>query len=201
MNGVYLLQRRGNAHRTNVDGDKMTMEKKSTYGLRRDQMADLFALGAQDPDPVTEKHHDETLRALLHEQLTCVTPRGSLLRETLNMLIDPAGTQATGLDNKSLGEILVSPPSDLELLRALKDASKMLSCTLDSQSDTALARTIYFATVAAALVHHDAKITQMTNETLAESLGLLLEKPWMTSELIELFSQARRVCQARSGER
>lgn len=176
------------------------MEKKSTYGLSLNQMADLFALGAQDPDPASEKYHDDTLRALLHEQLASVAPRESLLRETLNMLIDSAGASASGLDDKSLDEILLSPQSDLELIRAIKEGSKTLSCTLDSQSETALARTIYFAAIAAALVHHGAKITQMTDEALAEALALLSEKPWMTPELIELFSRARGICQSRSND-
>ncbi len=172
------------------------MVKKSTYGLRPDQMADLLALGAEAPDTTAEKCRNEILQALLHEQLTSVRPKGSLLRETLNMLIDPVRTPATGPDSRPLGEILLSPQSDLELLRTIKDASKRLSCTLDSQDETALARTVYFAAIGAALVHHGAKITQMSNETLAESLALLTEKPWMTPDLIELFSRARQICQS-----
>lgn len=172
----------------------MKMEKKTTYGLRLDQMAGLFAMGAG------ERSDDETLRDLLHEQLMCAEPRGSLLRETLVMMIDRTDG-ATGIPaGRTLGEVLLNPQSDLDLLGAIKDAGKTLSCTLDSKTETALARTVYFATIAAALVHHDAKITQHSCETLAESLALLIEKRWMAPELVELFSQARRICMSRSDE-
>ena len=181
-------------HRASVDSDEMTMGKKSTYGLSLSQMANLFALGSGESHAADERCHDEDMHALLHEQMTSLAPQGSLLRETLSMLIDPARTHGTVLEGKSLAEILLSPRSDLALLQALKDAGKTLSCTLESQSETALARTIYFAAIASALVHHSAKITRMTDEALAESLVLLSEKPWMTPNLIELFSQARRIC-------
>jgi len=168
------------------------MEKKTTYGLRLDQMADLFALGADDSDVSAGGSDDATLRELLREQLACPTPKGSLLLDTLVMMVDP-------LHGKTLGEVLLSPESNLDLIRAIKECSKTLSVTLDSQTETALARTVYFAAIAAALVHHDMKITQNSYETLAESLAMLIEKPWMAPELVELFAQARRICQHRAG--
>lgn len=176
------------------------MEKKSTYGLRLDQMADLFALGADDPDVAADGNDDATLRDLLREQLTCTTPKGSLLLDTLAMMIEPLEGRASALGDTALGAVLLNPQSDLGLVRAIKDCSKTLSCTLDSQTETALARTVYFAAIASALVHHDTRITQSSYKTLAESLTALIEKPWMVPELVELFSQARQVCQCRADE-
>jgi len=95
------------------------MEKKTTYGLRLDQMAGLFAMGAGDPDPAAERGDDETLRDLLHEQLTCAEPRGSLLRETLVMMIDRAAGATGVLAGRTLGEALLDPQSDLDLLGAI----------------------------------------------------------------------------------
>lgn len=169
------------------------MEKKTTYGLRLDQMADLFALGVDDPDVTAGGDDEAALRELLREQLTCTTPKGSLLLDTLVMMIDP-------LHGKTLGEVLLSAESDLDLIHAIKDCSKTLSVTLDSRTETALARTVYFAAIAGALVHHDTKITQNSYETLAESLAMLIEKPWMAPELVELFGQARQICERRAGQ-
>jgi hypothetical protein len=177
------------------------MDGKSTYGLRLDQMADLFAMGAEGPDPEAEKSDDETLRTLLQEQLTCTEPRGSLLRETLVMMLGSPEGEADPLKGKPLGEVLLSPLSDVDLLGAIKDCSKTLSCALDSRTETALARTVYFAAIAAALVNHEAKITQNSGETLAESLTTLMEKRWMALQLVELFSQARQICRRRSHEK
>lgn len=178
----------------------MSMEKKTTYGLRLDQMAGLFAIGAGEADPAATRGDEETLRDLLAEQLSCAEPKGSLLRDTLAMMIDRTGGPTGALAGKSLGEVLLNPPSDLGLLGTIKDCSKTLSCTLDSKTETALAKTVYFAATAAALVHHDRKITQSPYQTLAESLTMLIEKRWMAPELVELFSRARQICQCRSNE-
>lgn len=176
------------------------MEKKSTYGLRLDQMAGLFAMGADDPDPAAERSDDETLRDLLSELLTGTDPQKSLLRETLAMMVGGSPEGAAALADRPLGEVLLDPHSDMDLLGAIKETSKTLSCTLDSKTETALARTVYFAALASALVHHDTKITQNSYQTLAESLALLMDKRWMVPELVELFSRARRICVSRRDE-
>ena len=176
------------------------MEKKSTYGLRLDQMAGLFAMGTDDPDPAAERSDDETLRDVLSELLTGTDPQKSLLRETLAMMVDGSPEDAAALAGRPLGEILLNPHSDMDLLAAVKEASKTLSCTLDSKTETALARTVYFAALASALVHHNTKITQNSYQTLAESLALLMAKRWMVPELVELFSRARRMCVSRRDE-
>ena len=176
------------------------MKNKSTYGLRLDQMAGLFALGVDEPDPTAERDDDKTLQTLLREQMTCVEPKGSLLRDTLVMMIDRAGGPTEALKDRPLSDVLLDPQSDVGLLETIKDSSKTLSGTLDSRTETTLAKTVYFAAIAAALVHHDTKITQIPDETLAESLATLREKRWMTPELVELFAQARQVCRRRSSE-
>ena len=171
----------------------MEMDNPSTYGLRLDQMADLFAIGAEGSDAATEKADDETLRALLAEQLNCIKPKGSLVRETLVMMLNAPGPLA----DKPLSQVLLSGDFGVDLLRAIKDASKTLSCSLDSATETALARTIYFAAIAAALVHHDAIITQNTYATLADSLATLIAKPWIGRDLGQLLSRARNICRSR----
>lgn len=181
-----------------LGGREMKMEKKSTYGLRLDQLADLFAAGSEDPDPAAAQDGDTMLASLLREQLTCAGPKGSLLCDTLVMMMDRQGYDVGSLGDRSLGEVLLSPQSDIGLLRAVKDCCKTLSCSLDSKTETALARTLYFAALTGALVYHDAKITQLPYETLAESLALLIEKGWMAPDLVELFSRARRICEERS---
>jgi hypothetical protein len=191
-NGVYVSE--------GSSDSEVKMEKKSTYGLRLDQMASLFAMGADDLDSAAESSEDATLRDLLREQLTCAEPKGSLLLDTLVMMMDPLGGDAGALNGMTLSEALLNPQSDIGLVQAIKDCSKTLSCTLDSRTETALARTVYFAAIAGALVHHDRKITQSSYQTLAESLATLIEKRWMAPELVELFSQARQICQCRSNK-
>ena len=116
------------------------------------------------------------------------------------MMMDRSGCDTAALGGRSLGEALLNPGSDLGMLRAIKECTKTLSSSLDSKTETALTRTLYFAALAGALVYHDAKITQLSYKRLAESFALLTEKAWMAEELIGLFSAARRICESRSDD-
>ena len=169
----------------------------STYGLRLDQMRNLYCMGADRPDSASERDDNEEMADLLQEQLTRALPRGSLLLDALFMMLGRQGCDTRPLAGRSLGEVFLDPQFDVSLLEALKTCSKTLSAALDSQAESVLATTLYFAALASVLVHHDKKITQSTYEKLEESFALLTQKKWMTRELIDLFSRAQRICHSR----
>jgi len=173
------------------------MEKKSAFGLRLDQMASLFSMGAGDPDPSDEKGDSERMAALLQEHLASALARRSLLLDALLMMMGQQDYDARLLAGKSLGEVLLSPQSDIALLQGIKDCSKRLSGTLDSEAEAVIAKTLYFAALASALVYHDRKITQSSYEKLEESFALLIEKKWMAEELKMLFSRAKHICEGK----
>lgn len=173
------------------------MEKTSTYGLTLDQMANLFSMGREAPNPGDEKKGKQEMASLLREQLTCSLPRGTLFCDVLVMMMGQQGYETHSLTGKALGDVLLSDQTSITLLRAIKECAKRLSTTLDSPAEAALATTLYFAAVASALVWHDSRITQSSYEKLDESFGLLIEKPWMAEELVELFSRAKGICQSR----
>jgi len=177
------------------------MEKESTFGLRLDQMASLFSMSVGEPDPSDEEGEREQMAALLQEQLASALVKRSLLFDTLVMMLDQQGHDTRFLAGTSLGEVLLSPQSDVALLQGIKNCGKKLSERLDSQAESALATTLYFAALASALVHHDRKITQHSYEKLDESFALLIEKRWMDQGLAELFSRARRICEARRNQK
>lgn len=177
------------------------MDKRSTYGLRIDQMAGLFALGSEDMDSGPKNDDRDKMAELLHEQLTSPSPERSLFRDTLLMMMGQSGCDPDALTGKSLAHVLLSPQSDLDLIRTLKEGCKTLSRSLDSETDTALATTIYFAALASALVYHQQKISQSAHEKLSESFTSLIEKKWMAQELIDLFSQARQICANKRAEK
>ena len=176
------------------------MKKTSTFGLRLDQMQNLFLLGTGEPDPTDEEGDNKAMADLLREQLTCALPEHSLLFDALVMMMEQQGYDTQPLAGRPLGQVLSGPGSDIALLRAIKECSKTLSCTLDSEAEMALATTIYYAALAGALVHHDEKITQNSYDKLDESFALLSEKKWMAQELAELFSQGRRICRNRRND-
>jgi hypothetical protein len=175
-----------------------TMQKRSTYGLRLDQLAGLFSLAIDSP--VEGRDGQQRMAAMLREHLTCTLPAGPLLLDALMMMVARLGYETRSLAGKTLVEVLLEPRTDLGLLRAIKECCKRLSSGLESEAEAAIATTLYYAAGASALVYHDKKITQHSWDALDEAYRLLMEKPWMDRELAELFSRARSFCQGRGGQ-
>jgi len=176
------------------------MNRKSTYGLKIEQLADLFSVGAEEENHVDDVGDDKAVGDLLRNQLTNTLPKDSFLLDSVLMMMGRLGCDVRPLAGKSLAEVLLNPKSDIGLLQAIKDYSKQLSCTSIREAETAVATTIYYAALASSLIYHDKKITQYSYETLDASFTALIEKKWMTPELVGLFSNARRTCQSKREE-
>lgn len=172
----------------------MRRKRKTTFGLHLDQLADLFAVAAEDRTQIETDHDDGNLAQLLRYQLTEVLPGNALLSLSSAKGSDNKKCDLTSLAGRSLLQVLFSPETSISQLQAIKEASKHLTTTSDSEAELAVATTIYHAAIASCLVHHAKKITQLSYEKLVESFTLLIEKKWMAFELVELFSRARRMC-------
>jgi hypothetical protein len=175
------------------------MDNKSTYGLKLEQLADLFSIGADEENHMDDIGNDKAAADLLRNQLTGTLPKDSFLLDSVLTMMGSLGCDVRSLAGKSLGEVLLNPKSDIGLLRAIKDYSKQLSCSSTGEAETAVATTIYYAALASSLIYHDKKITQYSYETLDRSFAMLASKEWMASELVRLFSRARGVCQDKRG--
>jgi hypothetical protein len=179
----------------------MSSKKRSTFGLRLDQLADLFGVAADDHAPTEADCAHEHLAEMLRRQLTEVMPGNSLLLTAVSEISASDKCDLTAMIGRSLLQVLSGPESSVHQLLVVKEASKSLSSTTVSEQERAAANTIYHATIASCLVHHDKKITQHSYDKLDKSFALLIEKKWMARELAKLFSDARRVCQTKRSEK
>jgi len=177
------------------------MNKGSTYGLTPNQLADLLSIGIDESNFIDKISDDKAIADMLRNWLIRSLPRDSSLLDSLLVIMGKMGYGVQSLADKSLGEVLLDPKTDIGLLQAIKTYSKKLSFTVDSEAEKAIAITMYQAAIANSLVHHDKKISQSSYEILDKSFGLLAEKEWMTPELKELFSKARSICQKKRGEK
>jgi hypothetical protein len=177
------------------------MSTNSTYGLELEQLADLFAIGANEGHQMDDTCDDEAAAGLLRSQLNGVLPKDSIIVDSILMMMGRMGCDMRSLAGKSLAEVLFDPQSDVGLLQAVKDYSKKVSCSSMCATEAAVATSIYYAALASALVYHDKKITQYTYEALDESFALLIEKKWMEPALARLFSRARTICQQRQKDK
>lgn len=169
----------------------------TTYGLRPDQMAGLFSVGSDEPNPEDQESNTVRMARRLQQHMTCTLPQGSLVCEALLMIMERLGGDLSSAKGQSLGQLLLAGPSDIELIKTIKESSKALLCDLDSRTDAALANVTYHAALASALVHHDEMISQYSFEKLSRSFAQLIGKRWMTKELVDLFTQARGICESR----
>jgi hypothetical protein len=166
------------------------MDAKSTYGLKIEQLADLFSIGLERAIPMDGILDDEATACLLREQLTSRLPKDSFLFDSLLLIMGRLGCDVRSLAGKSLGAVLLDPGSDIALLQAIKDHSKKLSHSSVCEAETAVATTIYYSALASSLLYHNRKITQYSHEDLDQSFAMLMEKKWMAPELAGLFRRA-----------
>lgn len=176
-------------------GSEMRRQRRSTFGLRLAQLADLFAIAAKDEATEEADCTEERLAEKLRDQLMEVIPGSSLLFPAVSEISENELGVVTLLTGRSLQEVLFSPESSVEQLQFVKEASKGFTTMAISEAKRAIATTIYHGAIASCLIHHGKKITQHSYEKLDESFGLLMDKKWMIDELVELFSQARHICQ------
>jgi len=130
----------------------MSEKKRSTFGLKLDQLADLLAVAAEDHAPADADCDHEHLAETLRRRLTEVMPGNSLLLATVSKI---AASDLTAMVGKSLLQALSGPESSTSQLQVVKEASKSVSTAAVSEQERAVATTIYHAAIASCLVYHD----------------------------------------------
>lgn len=173
----------------------MSSNKKTTFGLRLGQLADLFAVVVNNQESPEADCAEENLPQMLRDELVEVMPGSSLLFPTVSEISTSRQSNLALLVGQSLQQLFFGTEAMIGQLQLVKEAAKLLTGTSDSGARRAVVNTIYHAAIARCLTLHNKKITKHSYEKLDESFALLIEKDWMAAELVELFSDARRVCQ------
>ncbi len=69
-----------------------------------------------------------------------------------------------------------------------------------SGSETLIATTVYYAAIAAALVHHGQRISQYSCGSLGQRFSLLAERTWIDADVRKLFAQAAGLCREKEAD-
>ncbi len=169
------------------------MNKDTTLGLGPEKVARLLGISL-DADLDTDKGSPaEVASQLLDAHLAGTLPLDTSVVDELPVLLG----KLTGGATPSLGEVLMDANAPLDTIRKIRKHAKAMATRQSSEAQQAVATTIYFAAIANALVFHDRKLTTYSYAALETSLRDLIEKPWMTTDLITLFEQAHKVCDNR----
>ena len=175
------------------------MDKEpSTYGLSPEGLAKILGVGvdAEKLDP--EERAIRSKAELLEAMLSGMLPPDSATADALPAIVGRLCREVLPLEGRTLGEVLLDSTAKLEVIKKIKDHGKRLAARKRDETEHAASVAIYFGAIASALLFHDAKITQHSYKNLASSFGMLIDKPWVPSDLARHLSKARKACEKRT---
>ena len=95
---------------------------------------------------------------------------------------------ATG--DPTFEEVLLSPNPDVARLRQIKECAKALRDDTDSGIPTEISHILYYAAIAAALLHTADRLTSLDSQSLNRGLNWAIELQWLPEPLKQLLQQA-----------
>ena len=176
-----------------ISGGKR-VEEETTYGLNPEQLAHLLAMGLHQKDKRGSGEVSRTNSDMLEDMLKSELPLDPAVPESLPAVLNRPCEELSDVAGQTLSQLLLSPQTDLAVIRTLKDYAKALSRRGAHEPEHAAAIVIYYAAIASALVFHGQKITRHSYETLREAFSQLVEKNWLPTEAKELFRKGEEAC-------
>jgi len=170
-----------------------------TFGLKPRQLANLLGIGCGKSGLEEQSDTNELKKAMLSEKFTTVLPLDPDLGASLPAVLGRPCRELLSVAAKSLSDILTNPKTDVSIIETIKDYGKRLSVSEIEPFQQALALTIYYSAIAAALVYHNQKISAHSYQSLNHYFSMLLQKGWMLPELDDLFTRARKICSKKGG--
>ncbi|MFC1603549.1 hypothetical protein ACFL5F_00855 [Planctomycetota bacterium] len=174
-------------------------ERPTTFGLSPDKLAGLWNIGSDSDE--TEKAADPDIEKteLLEDMLSGPLPK-HLPKATsrTKKQIHPKSI-VNYLTDVPIEKLLNNPETDIVLLRKVKDHAKKLSGNAKSQAEYHVANTIYYASIASALIFHDRRITKFSYKDLEGYFQRLDQEQWLPEALHGLFMKACKYCRMRQG--
>ena len=173
------------------------MKDDTTYGLRPEQLARLLGFGLQgvhaSDGPDASRSPVEALKDMLVRPL----PLDAALPDSLPAVLKWTSDEVLAAATRKLGDLLLDSATSLSVVKTLKGYAKKLVRRSGSEARQAAALVVYYASIADALVFHEQKITQHSYRALDEAYDELKQKPWVPSELKDLFEKAQAFCRQR----
>jgi len=173
----------------------MSAKKDSTYGLSPDKLTRILSLCAADAIPPDGYCDDTAVAVNVNRVLSNPIAEQTVLFPALQQVLSEADMHAGGYAGRSACDLLADRQTPLSLLDAFKLIGKRISYTGICETESAVGVTLYYGAIAAAMLHHHAKITRSGYDKLAEAFDTLTAKTWMMPSLKMLFSQAAAYCQ------
>jgi hypothetical protein len=109
----------------------------------------------------------------------------------LHQLAAPLDGDLGAASTQTFGQLLRDERPPLALLRSVKDFAKR-SRNSESPLPEDVATALYFAAIAAALLRHGERISDLDDKGLARGFGWGVAQPWVDDDTKRLFAEAAR---------
>lgn len=172
------------------------MDKEPLHLLKPDQLIQMLSIGIEDnSSKPAALGTDEQIGNYFYRLISRKIPRQSSIVDSILIFLRENQRYGDLAKGRSLSELLLDASCPIGLFEAVKETSKRICQTAISKGENAVAAAIYYAAIAAALIHCNTKISSHSWETLKTSFEDLLAKPWMTGPFSELLEKARQRCE------
>lgn len=168
----------------------MTEESRHLH-LNDGQKSRLLGFALAADQPAAPPDENEQRGDLLCDLLRCPLPAHGV---PCNADVPPASITHGGLRSvfgPSIRELLQDSKTDLAVLQRVKDYAKTLGRDAGSDVEKDVFLAIYFAAIAAAMVFHNERITEHTDQDLTQFLDSFAHAAWMPRDLAGLLSSAK----------
>ena len=169
-------------------------ENNNKPSFTPDVVSRLFKLSLDNDSAPDNLDDDYKRTVLLRDLLEDIPPLRDDVLKDVPTLLRQLHQALPRLEGKSLGQLLQDPKTSLDELRTAKDYAKQVTQLAHGDIEYEVAGALYYGAIAAALLHHEIRITQLSIEQLHDSFDALVGKGWILPEFKDLFRHAKEVC-------
>lgn len=180
-----------------IEARKRVEMRPDISALRPDQLADLLKVQPDEAVPWLVGD-GQSVDALFRTKLSVPVPLDPSQPDSLPAVLGRPCEEMGGYC--SFGELLADPQADVAAFRTLKNYAKALARRSRCFAAEATTTALYYAAIAAALVHRDARITRHGYDAVERYLEQMTKQPWLPADLKVLFRKAGDLCRQRAGE-
>lgn len=173
-------------------------EQSKRLQLNVKQSTNLLRLGLDCGQDKMDHAKANTRADLLADTLGSRMPVDETLLESLPAVLRSLSEQLESVSGLPIGKLILDPQTKTALLRRIKDYAKDMGTSVSDESRRDVALAVYYAAIAASIVHHNVRISQHAYDKLEQSFEKLASQDWISPGLSGLFRDARQYCARKS---
>jgi len=172
------------------------MNRKTARKIRLndEQTTRLLKLGLSDSEVTPHQDPENKRKELLSDMLHSKLPADKMLMKELPILVKSLSDELEAISGFSVRDCLFNPETKAGVLRHVKDYARDSGHSAYDKAQGEVAKVIYFAAIAAALLFHGVKISGHSYQDLKSSFGLCSQQNWIPNDLKEFFIEAKDIC-------